>query len=110
MDPVTSLGPVPSDPTLSCLDGKVILVAGATCSIGLATTKLLLKHGAKLSICDSDAKGLDGIQKWFYDTMSCPDKDYHMMKTVVDVSKADEVGAWVRKTVLTYGRIDGAAK
>ena len=42
--------------------------------------------------------------------MRCPDKDYYMMKTVVDVSKADEVDAWIKKTVKTYGRIDGAAK
>ena len=105
-----SVGPVASDSTLSCLDGKVILVAGATGPIGLATTKHLLKHGAKLSICDGDEKGLDEIEKWFYGTLSCPDKDYHMMKSIVDVSKADEVGAWVRKTMLTYGRIDGAAK
>ncbi|KAA6408012.1 MAG: hypothetical protein FRX48_08363 [Lasallia pustulata] len=104
-----SLSRVVSDSTLSCFDGKVILVAGAACPIGLATTKLLLKHCAKLSICDSDQKGLDEIQSWFYDTLPCPDRDYHMMKTVVDVSKADEVGAWVRNTVLTYGRIDGAA-
>lgn len=105
-----SVGSAASGFTLSCLDGKVILVAGATCPIGLATSKLLLKHGAKLSICDSDEKGLDEFQKWFYDTLPCTDKDYHMMKTVVDVTKADEVGAWVQKTVLTYGRIHGAAK
>lgn len=105
-----SPGPLASDFTLSCLDGKVILVAGAICSIGLATTKLLLKHGAKLSICDGNEKGLDEIQEWFYGTLPCADKDYHMMKTVVDVTKADEIDAWVRETTSTYGRIDGAAK
>ena len=101
--------PSSSSPT-SSVDGKVILVAGAACPIGLAATKMLLKDGAKLSICDTDEKGLDEIKTWFYGALRCPDKDYYMMKTVVDVSKATEVDAWIKKTVKTYGRIDGAAK
>jgi NAD(P)-dependent dehydrogenase (short-subunit alcohol dehydrogenase family) len=89
---------------MSTFEGKVIAVTGAASGIGLATAHLLASRGAKLSICDNREDALqsavEAIQK------ASPSTD--VLSRTVDVSKRDEVEAWLGATVEQFGKLHGA--
>lgn len=71
---------------------------GASSGIGAATSRLLAKDGAKLSIAARRLDRLDEIKKEF------PDQEITTFKA--DVTKFDDVKNVIDKTVEKYGRID----
>ncbi|KAK3696359.1 hypothetical protein LTR37_018024 [Vermiconidia calcicola] len=67
------------------MDGKVIAVTGAASGIGFALAKLLATRGAKVSM-SADVF-----------TATC------------DVRNVSQIRDWLKQTVVTFGRLDGAA-
>ncbi|KAM5351014.1 hypothetical protein ACJ41O_003737 [Fusarium nematophilum] len=86
------------------LSGKVIAVTGAASGIGLATAKLLASRGAKLSIADVSAEGLEQAQKDIQSTYKT-----EVIAFPLDVRKYDQVENWISQTVENFGFLDGAA-
>jgi NAD(P)-dependent dehydrogenase (short-subunit alcohol dehydrogenase family) len=80
------------------LDGKTCLVTGGAGSIGLATARLFLEHGARVALVDRDAAdlekaaaGLDRARTACIET---------------DVTRADQVAKCVAAVASRWGRID----
>ena len=90
---------------MTSLEGKVIVITGAASGIGLATAHLLASRGASVSLADVQQGLLEeaaaNIKK-----SSTNSRVYHK---VVDVSKGDEVAAWLDETVKELGPLNGAA-
>lgn len=80
------------------LSNKVVIIMGASSGIGAATSRLLAKDGAKLSIAARRLDRLDEIKKEF------PDQEIETFKA--DVTKFEDVKNVIDKTVEKYGRID----
>jgi len=87
------------------LDGKVIALTGAASGIGLATAHYLAQRGASLSLADIQQKGLDELQKSLRELYNA-----QVLITKTDVSKGEDVDKWIKSTISTFGRLDGAAK
>lgn len=86
---------------------KVIVVSGSSRGTGLALARYLLARGAKVSMAatsaDNLAKAVEDIERDIADVQG------RVMSTVVDVSKSEQVGAWIERTVAEWGPLDGAA-
>ncbi|EAS29578.3 uncharacterized protein CIMG_08324 [Coccidioides immitis RS] len=85
-----------TDESLTGLKDKVVTISGGSSGIGLATAKLLLSLGARVSIGDllpppDDVLQADGL-----------------IFTPVDVTKWKDLCGWFRETKQKYGRIDHA--
>lgn len=85
------------------MQGKVFAITGGASGIGLATAKTISKRGATVCIADVDPKALEDAEAYF-STQNVP-----FSITKVDVSKREEVNAWIKSIVEKYGRLDGAA-
>jgi NAD(P)-dependent dehydrogenase (short-subunit alcohol dehydrogenase family) len=85
------------------MSGKVIVITGAASGIGLETAKLLASKGAKVSLADVQEKALDQVVA---DIKAAGGEAFG---TIVDIRKRDQVEDWIKKTVDTYGQLDGAA-
>jgi NAD(P)-dependent dehydrogenase (short-subunit alcohol dehydrogenase family) len=79
------------------LEGKVVLVVGASAGIGAEAARVLAADGAQLMLVARNEEPLAEIAA---ETKAA----YH----VGDVSKAADVAAFVQATVERYGRLDGA--
>nr|WP_319249142.1 glucose 1-dehydrogenase [uncultured Celeribacter sp.] len=76
---------------------KVVLITGAAGGIGIAAAKEFAKEGAKLALVDLD---LDTLKKAAADIPGEP------LLLAANVSKEEDVKAYVDATVEKYGRID----
>jgi NAD(P)-dependent dehydrogenase (short-subunit alcohol dehydrogenase family) len=88
---------------MSSLSGKVIALTGGASGIGLATAKLLASRGAVLSLADINGKDLEKV------VTSLTSSGTKAIGTVVDVTKPEDVKAFISKTVAEFGSLDGAA-
>ena len=79
------------------LQGKRVLVSGASRGIGRAIAKLFLDEGAKVAFC---ARGTAGVQT----TQQALGHD--AIGTAVDVTQPDQVQAWVTDAAQRLGGID----
>ena len=80
---------------------RVIAVTGASRGTGLALARYLLARGAKVSMAATSeetlAKALVGIKQ------DIPEAKDRVMTMVCDVSKQDNVEAWINATVAKFG-------
>jgi NAD(P)-dependent dehydrogenase (short-subunit alcohol dehydrogenase family) len=79
------------------LEGKVVLVVGASAGIGAEASRVLAGDGAKLMLVARTEEPLAALAAEI-------GAAYH----VGDVARADDVAAFVRATVDRYGKLDGA--
>jgi len=85
------------------LQGKVFAITGGASGIGLATAKILSSRGATVCIADIDAEAMKSAEAFF------SEQGIKYDITRVDVSKRDQVDAWIEGVVDRHGRLDGAA-
>lgn len=79
---------------------KVVIVTGAASGLGLATAQRLAAEGASLVLVDLKEESLDKAQR------AMPEGT-NAISVVADVSDLEQVKGYVRKTLDTYGKIDG---
>ena len=90
---------------MTSLEGKVIAITGAASGIGLATAHLLASRGAKLSISDVRAEPLESAVAAIQEASPSAS----VFSKVVDVTKYQEVEAWLGATEEKFGKLHGAA-
>lgn len=83
---------------MSNIQGKVVIIMGASSGIGEATTKKLAQEGAKLVIAARREERLKAIVETL--------PDAKISYAVADVTKKEEVQAVVDLAVKKYGRVD----
>lgn len=81
------------------LNGRTVLVTGASSGVGLETGRLLLEEGANLAAC---ARDLDRL-KAAYDGID-PDR---LLLAAVDVTDRHGVEGFVEEAVARFGGLDG---
>lgn len=86
---------------------KVIAISGASRGSGLALSRYLLVRGAKVSMAATSEenlkKAIAGIER------DIPDVKDRVIYFPTDVTKQDDVKAWIEGTVAKWGDLDGAA-
>lgn len=82
------------------IEGKVIIITGASSGIGLATAKHLAALGAKVSLA---ARRLHKLDNLVYEIEKTGGK---AKAFATDVSKREEVDALIAHTIEAFGRID----
>ncbi|KAM4055509.1 enoyl-(Acyl carrier protein) reductase [Hirsutella rhossiliensis] len=86
--------------------GKIFAVTGGASGIGLATVKLLWSRGAALAVSDVNETTLEALE---YLGGTAIGEYQTLSTTVVDVTKASQVEAWVASILKQHGKLDGAA-
>jgi NAD(P)-dependent dehydrogenase (short-subunit alcohol dehydrogenase family) len=86
---------------------KVIAVTGASRGTGLAVARYLLARGAKVSMAATSetnlAKALADIEK------DMPEASDRTMTFVANITKPEDIKAWIEATTAKFGLLDGAA-
>lgn len=85
---------------------QVFAITGAASGIGLATAKLLVERGAKVSIADVSPK-VKEVARDIAQQAGLP-QDQCVIAHTVDVRELSQVQAWMQATVQRFGRLDGA--
>lgn len=85
---------------MSCFKGKVAVITGAGAGIGRALAVELARRGARLSLLDHDADGLDEV------TRRCEAVGAHVLAQVVDVTDWDGMQAAAAKANSELGGVD----
>src|SRR5437764_9370483 len=80
--------------------GKVALVTGGGNGIGRAASAAFARHGAKVVVVDRDAAGAEATAGIIRQSGG------EAMAVTADVTKAEQVKAYVRTTMEKFGRID----
>lgn len=75
---------------------KVIIITGASSGIGLATAKLLDRHGARLSLVARSKDRLENLSRELSDSVAVP----------ADMTKIGEIKRMVKRTLEHFGRVD----
>lgn len=86
---------------------KIVTVAGASRGVGLATAKYVLVRGASVSMSSSSAANIaEARAEILKEIPGCEDR---LMGFVCDITKLEQVEAWIAETVKRFGRIDCCA-
>jgi NAD(P)-dependent dehydrogenase (short-subunit alcohol dehydrogenase family) len=83
---------------MGLLDNKVCVITGAAGSVGLASAKAFVREGAKVMIVDLKPDDAARAAK----EISTP----NVTSCGADVSKADDVKAYIAATIAKWGKID----
>jgi len=83
------------------LKDKVALVAASSKGLGYGVAKALAAEGTKVSLCSRSADAVNAAAKTLADEYGV-----ETLATACDVTKADDIQAWVNKTVEAWGTID----
>ncbi len=75
---------------------KVVIITGASSGIGLATAKLLAKHGAKLALVSRSKEKLKELSRELPSSLAIP----------ADMTKIVEIKRMIEQTEAHFGRID----
>jgi NAD(P)-dependent dehydrogenase (short-subunit alcohol dehydrogenase family) len=81
-------------------DGKVVIVTGGASGLGLAAAKRMAEEGANLVLVDLKAEALEAARGQM-------PEGANITTVAADVSDFEQVKRYVRKTLDTYGKIDG---
>jgi len=76
--------------------GRVVIVTGASSGIGLASSKLLANHGAKLALVSRSREKLEQLSAELPNSLAVP----------ADMTKIHEIERMVKQTMDYFGRID----
>lgn len=82
-------------------DGKVVVVTGAAGGIGKTLAKKVIDEGGSVSLVDLNLEAVEEVVK----ELGVDDSRAIALKA--DVSKEDQVKAYVEDTVEKFGKIDG---
>ncbi len=82
---------------------KVVIITGGGSGLGQATALRLAEEGAKLALVDLNEKGLEETK----DKISKVAPSAEVILITANVAKHEDVEKYVKKTVETFGRIDG---
>ncbi|WP_158102759.1 SDR family NAD(P)-dependent oxidoreductase [Lentzea kentuckyensis] len=85
---------------MSCFEGKVAVISGAAAGIGRALAVELARRGARLSLLDHDADGLEEV------THRCEAIGAQVLAQVVDVTDWSGVQAAAAATTSALGGVD----
>lgn len=83
------------------LKGKVALVAASSKGLGYGVAKALAENGAKVSLCSRSEADINAAAKTLADEYGV-----ETLATACDVTKPEDIQAWVDKTVDAWGTID----
>ncbi len=86
------------DESMKLLDNKVCIITGGSGSLGLASARLFLQHGAKVLLVDLDTDTLQAARS----QLGSPDVEIF----AGDVSEAEAVRAYVDAAAAKWGAID----
>lgn len=95
----------------ACFAGRVYAITGLA-GMGLSIAKLLVQHGASVSLADVSQKCLDDAVSTITsdnDSGSGSDVSSRILTMRVDVGDWTQVETWTARTVEKFGRLDGAA-
>ncbi|MCS5497341.1 SDR family oxidoreductase [Cnuibacter physcomitrellae] len=88
--------------TTGLLEGKTVLIVGASAGIGADSARVLARHGARLMLAARTREPLDRIA----DELTGTGADVDVVTG--DISVADDVARIVDATVARFGGLDGA--
>jgi 3-oxoacyl-[acyl-carrier protein] reductase len=83
------------------LQGKVALVSAASKGLGYGVARALAADGAHVSICSRDQAAVDAAAAKLKDETGAD-----VLATACDVTKAEDIQAWVDRTVAQWGVVD----
>lgn len=83
------------------LTGKVALVAAASQGLGYGVARELAREGARVSICSNDQPGLEAAERRLVE-----ETGGDILASVCDVTRPDDIQAWVKRTVEHWGVVD----
>jgi NAD(P)-dependent dehydrogenase (short-subunit alcohol dehydrogenase family) len=83
------------------LAGKSVLITGGTDGLGLALARQLTREGASVAVCGRDEERLRAAEA------SLQEEGGDVLAQRADVSRAEDVEAFVEGAVARWGRIDG---
>ncbi|CAK7213527.1 hypothetical protein SBRCBS47491_001830 [Sporothrix bragantina] len=91
---------------MTTLQNKIISITGAASGIGRATALECAARGASLALSDINEAGLAATVAALAEKGVGADRVHHQ---TLDVTKSDDVDAWIAAVVAHYGRLDAAA-
>ena len=101
--PASPKKPAPIAHTPHRFDGKVVITTGAAAGLGRATVLRLALEGATQVLVDLKKDGLKLVEKEIHALNPAA----KTLTVTADVSKPDDVKAYVKKAMKAFGRIDG---
>lgn len=88
---------------MSRFTDRVVLITGGGSGLGRATAVRLASEGAKLSLVDVSAEGLEASKNAVLEAVPSSE----VITVIADVSRQEDVDAYVTATLDAFGRIDG---
>jgi short-subunit dehydrogenase len=78
------------------VQGKVIIITGASFGIGLATARLLATHGVKLALVARSTKKIEDLSKELPNSLA----------VTADMTKTVEIKRMVKRAIEYFGKVD----